>query len=219
MTRISCSASPPAISDEARAKHHASARAGHRGRFRGLTFWTPNVNLFRDPRWGRGQETYGEDPFLMSRIGTSFVRGLQGDHPRYLKAAACAKHYVVHSGPEGERHVFDAVASPKDMEESYFPAFKAMVDAGVECVMCAYNRTNGEPVCGSETLLKDVLRDRWGFTGHVVSDCWALRDFDQNHKVTADKRRIGGAGARDGDQPQLREHSSHPSSRRSSAGW
>jgi beta-glucosidase len=176
-----------AISDEARAKHHASARAGRRERYRGLTFWTPNVNLFRDPRWGRGQETYGEDPFLMSEIGTAFVRGLQGDHPRYLKAAACAKHYVVHSGPEGLRHEFDAVASPKDMAESYLPAFKALVtEAKVESVMCAYNRTNGEPACGSPTLLQEILRDEWGFQGHVVSDCWAIRDFDQHHKVTND---------------------------------
>jgi beta-glucosidase len=175
-----------AISDEARAKHHASVRAGRRDRYRGLTFWTPNVNIFRDPRWGRGQETYGEDPFLMSQIGSAFVRGLQGDDDRYLKVAACAKHYVVHSGPEGERHTFDAIATPKDMEETYFPAFKALVDAGVESVMCAYNRTNGEPACGSKTLLQDVLRKRWGFKGHILSDCWALRDFDENHKVTKD---------------------------------
>jgi beta-glucosidase len=176
-----------AISDEARAKHHASARAGRRDRYRGLTFWTPNINIFRDPRWGRGQETYGEDPFLTAAIGTSFVRGLQGDHPRYMKVAACAKHYAVHSGPEGERHTFDAIASPKDMWETYLPAFEALVvDAGVEAVMCAYNRTNGEVACGSQTLLQDILRGKWGFQGHVLSDCWAIRDFDQNHKVTKD---------------------------------
>lgn len=175
-----------AASDEARAKHHASARAGRRDRYRGLTFWTPNVNLFRDPRWGRGQETYGEDPYLMSEIGTAFVRGLQGDDPRYLKVAACAKHFVVHSGPEGLRHEFDAVATPKDMEESYFPAFKALVGAGVEGVMCAYNRTNGEPCCGSKTLLLDLLRGEWGFHGYILSDCWAIRDFDERHKVTQD---------------------------------
>ena len=175
-----------AISDEARAKHHASARAGHRDRYRGLTFWTPNINIFRDPRWGRGQETYGEDPFLTSMMGVAFVRGLQGDHPRYLKVAATAKHFVVHSGPEGDRHHFDALASKKDLEETYFPAFEALVRAGVESVMCAYNRVNGEVACGSDWLLGDVLRDRWGFAGHVVSDCWALRDFDQHHKVTGD---------------------------------
>ena len=175
-----------AISDEARAKHHASARAGHRDRYRGLTFWTPNINIFRDPRWGRGQETYGEDPFLTAEMGKALVRGLQGDHPRYLKVAACAKHYAVHSGPEGERHEFDAVVTPKDMEETYLPAFKALVDSGVESVMCAYNRVNGEPACGSETLLKKILRERWGFEGHVLSDCWALRDFDEHHEITAD---------------------------------
>jgi beta-glucosidase len=175
-----------AISNEARAKHHASARAERRSRYRGLTFWTPNINIFRDPRWGRGQETYGEDPYLTAAIGTAFVRGLQGDHPRYLKAAACAKHYAVHSGPEGDRHHFDAVVSPKDLEETYLPAFRALVDAGVEAVMCAYNRTNGAPCCGSESLLQDTLRKKWGFQGHVVSDCWALRDFDQHHQVTED---------------------------------
>lgn len=187
-----------AISDEARAKHHASARLGRRDRYRGLTFWTPNVNLFRDPRWGRGQETYGEDPFLMSEIGATFVRGLQGDHERYLKVAACAKHFVVHSGPEGERHVFDAVATPKDMEESYFPAFKALVEADVESVMCAYNRTNGEPCCGSKALLQDLLRDQWGFDGHVVSDCWAVRDFDQHHKVTQDNEESAALAVKSG---------------------
>jgi len=176
-----------AISDEARAKHHASVRAGRRDRYRGLTFWTPNVNIFRDPRWGRGQETYGEDPFLTAAIGTSFVRGLQGDDPHYLKVAACAKHYAVHSGPEGERHTFDATATPKDMWETYLPAFEALVvDARVEAVMCAYNRTNGEVACGSKTLLQDILRGKWGFQGHILSDCWAIRDFDQNHKVTKD---------------------------------
>ncbi|MBN2371644.1 MAG: glycoside hydrolase family 3 C-terminal domain-containing protein [Vicinamibacteria bacterium] len=173
-----------AIGDEARAKHHAFVQAGRRGRYRGLTFWTPNINIFRDPRWGRGQETYGEDPELTARIGAAFVRGLQGDHPRYLKAAACAKHYAVHSGPEGERHRFDAVVSLKDLRETYLHAFRALVDAGVEAVMCAYNRTNGVPCCGHKELLIDVLRDEWGFRGHIVSDCGALRDFDERHKVT-----------------------------------
>jgi len=127
-----------AISDEARAKHNASVRAGFRQRYRGLTLWTPNINIFRDPRWGRGQETYGEDPYLTARMGTAYVRGLQGDDPRYLKAAACAKHYAVHSGPEGSRHSFDAIASPKELNETYLPAFEALVGAGVEIVMCAY---------------------------------------------------------------------------------
>jgi len=175
-----------AISDEARAKHHASVRAGHRDRYRGLTFWTPNINIFRDPRWGRGQETYGEDPFLTAAMGTAFVEALQGYHPRYLKAAACAKHYAVHSGPEGLRHSFDATASPKDLNETYLPAFEALVDAGVEIVMCAYNRTNGEPCCASETLLRDTLRKDWGFGGHVVSDCGAVSDLHEGHGVTKD---------------------------------
>ncbi len=174
------------ISDEARAKHNASVRAGFRQRYRGLTFWTPNINIFRDPRWGRGQETYGEDPYLMARMGTAYVRGLQGDDDRYLKAAACAKHYAVHSGPEGLRHSFDAVATPKDMHETYLPAFEALVDAGVEIVMCAYNRTNGDPCCSSTFLLQQTLRDEWGFDGHVVSDCGAVNDLHQGHKVTKD---------------------------------
>jgi beta-glucosidase len=175
-----------AIATEARAKFNATTTQGHRGRYAGLTFWTPNVNLFRDPRWGRGQETYGEDPYLTSRIGVAFVKGLQGDHPKYMKAAACAKHYVVHSGPEGLRHEFDAVPSRKDFRETYLPAFKALVtEAKVEAVMCAYNRTFSEPCCGSSYLLQDILRNEWGFKGHIVSDCWAIRDFHENHEVTS----------------------------------
>jgi beta-glucosidase len=174
------------VSTEGRAKHHAYARKNDRGIYKGLTFWSPNVNIFRDPRWGRGQETYGEDPYLTTRLGVAFVKGLQGDHPKYLKAAACAKHYAVHSGPEADRHRFDAVASKKDMAETYLPAFKALVqEARVEAVMGAYNRTNGEPCCGSKTLLEDILRDEWGFDGHVTSDCWAISDFHLHHHVTA----------------------------------
>lgn len=173
------------VSTEGRAKHHAYARKNDRGIYKGLTFWSPNVNIFRDPRWGRGQETYGEDPYLTSRLGVAFVKGLQGDHPKYLKAAACAKHYAVHSGPEADRHRFDAIASKKDMAETYLPAFKALVqEANVESVMGAYNRTNGEPCCGSKTLLTNILRGEWGFKGHVVSDCWAVRDFHLHHHVT-----------------------------------
>lgn len=173
-----------AISTEARAKYNANVANGNRIRYAGLTFWTPNVNIFRDPRWGRGQETYGEDPYLTSILGSAFVHGLQGDHPKYLKAAACAKHYVVHSGPEKDRHVFDAVASEKDLYETYLPAFKSLVEADVEAVMCAYNRTNGEPCCGSKRLLQDILRTELGFKGHIVSDCWALVDIHIGHKVT-----------------------------------
>jgi beta-glucosidase len=174
------------ISDEARAKHNASVRAGFRDRYRGLTFWTPNINIFRDPRWGRGQETYGEDPFLTAQMGTAFVRGLQGQDPHYLEAAACAKHFAVHSGPEALRHGFDAGASPKDLQETYLPAFEALVKAGVEVVMCAYNRTNGEPCCASPDLLEKTLREKWGFRGHVVSDCGAIDDLHGGHKVTKD---------------------------------
>jgi len=173
-----------AISDEARAKHHAALRAGLRGQYQGLTFWTPNINIFRDPRWGRGQETFGEDPFLTGELGLSMVRGLQGDDPKYLKVAACAKHFAVHSGPESERHAFDARPSPKDMAETYLPAFKKLVDAGVEAVMGAYNRVFGEPACGSQRLLVDTLRRDWGFKGHVVSDCGAIDDFHNHHGVT-----------------------------------
>ncbi len=174
-----------AISDEARAKYEAAQALGNRGRYTGLTFWSPNVNIYRDPRWGRGQETYGEDPYLTSRMGVAYVKGLQGDHPTYLKAAACAKHYVVHSGPEGERHTFNATPPRKDFHETYLPAFEALVkEADVEIVMCAYNRTYGEPCCGSSFLLQDILRDQWGFDGHVTSDCWALVDFHEYHKVT-----------------------------------
>jgi beta-glucosidase len=187
-----------AVSDEARAKHHASARAGFRDRYRGLTFWTPNINIFRDPRWGRGQEAYGEDPFLTAALGVAFVRGLQGDDPRYLKAAACAKHYVVHSGPEAERHRFDAVASAQDLGDTYLPAFEALVKAGVEVVMCAYNRTNGEPCCGSPKLLQDTLRGAWGFEGHVVSDCGAVDDLHTAHKVTADRAESAAATLKGG---------------------
>lgn len=174
-----------AVSDEARAKHHAAARLGSRQQYQGLTFWTPNINIFRDPRWGRGQETWGEDPFFTGEMGAAFVRGLQGDDPRYLKTAACAKHFAVHSGPEKDRHTFDACPPRKDFEETYLPAFKRLVDEGVESVMGAYNRVYGEPCCGSELLLKTILRERWGFQGHVVSDCWAIKDFHLNHRVTA----------------------------------
>lgn len=175
-----------AISDEARAKFNVSVKNGNRSRYAGLTFWTPNVNIFRDPRWGRGQETYGEDPYLTSRIGVSFVKGLQGDHPKYLKAAACAKHYAVHSGPEASRHEFDAIPTVKDLYETYLPAFEALVKEGkVETVMGAYNRVFGAPACGSPFLLQEILRDKWGFKGHIVSDCGAIQDFHTTHNVTS----------------------------------
>ena len=172
------------IATEARAKYNAYFQEGDRDIYKGLTFWSPNVNIFRDPRWGRGHETYGEDPYLTSRLGVAFIKGLQGEG-KYLKAAACAKHFAVHSGPEGLRHEFDAQVSAKDLYETYLPAFEACVkEAHVEAVMGAYNRTNGEPCCGSKTLLHDILREKWGFDGHVVSDCWAIQDFHQFHMVT-----------------------------------
>lgn len=176
-----------AISDEARAMFNASIEKGYHQHYGGLTFWTPNINIFRDPRWGRGQETYGEDPFLTATMGVAFVKGLQGNDPNYLKVAACAKHFAVHSGPERLRHEFNALASPKDLRETYLPAFKALVDAKVEAVMCAYNRTNGEPCCANNFLLTEVLHKEWGFQGHVVSDCWAIADFysKQGHKTVA----------------------------------
>ena len=173
------------ISTEGRAKYNENIRKGDHDIYKGLTFWSPNINIFRDPRWGRGHETYGEDPYLTGRLGVAFVKGIQGNDKKYLKAAACAKHYAVHSGPESERHQFNAVASKKDMRETYLPAFGELVrEAGVEAVMGAYNRTNGEPCCGSKTLLQDILRDEWGFKGHVTSDCWAIKDFHEGHMVT-----------------------------------
>lgn len=172
------------VSTEARAKHHEFVRQGDRAIYKGLTFWSPNVNIFRDPRWGRGQETYGEDPYLTARMGTAYVRGLQGDNPTYLKVAACAKHYAVHSGPENDRHHFDARVSQRELWDTYLPAFEALVRAvNVEIVMGAYNRTNGEACCASPTLLQRILRERWGFDGHVTSDCWAIIDLYQHHKI------------------------------------
>lgn len=173
-----------AISDEGRAIHHEAARKGQRGQYFGLTFWSPNVNIFRDPRWGRGQECYGEDPVLTARLGTAFVKGLQGDHPKYLKAGACAKHYAVHSGPEKFRHSFDAKVSDFDLWDTYLPAFQALVEAGVESVMGAYNRVEGEPCCAHSRLIEEILRQKWGFKGHFLSDCWAIRDFHEGHGVS-----------------------------------
>ena len=169
---------------EGRAKYNALSAKGDRDIYKGLTFWSPNINIFRDPRWGRGHETYGEDPYLTAQLGKAYIRGLQGDG-EYLKSAACAKHFAVHSGPEAERHWFNAVPSKKDMNETYLPAFKAAVmEADVESVMGAYNAVNGYPACGSPELLEEYLRKQWNFQGHVVSDCWAIRDFHENHHFT-----------------------------------
>lgn len=168
-----------AISDEARAKFNTLSDPSERNRYRGLTFWTPNVNIFRDPRWGRGQETYGEDPYLSSMLGKAAVEGLQGPaDSKYIKTIACAKHYAVHSGPEWNRHSFDARdIDPRDLWDTYLPAFKTLVDAGVGQVMCAYNRVEGEPCCSNKRLLADILRNKWGYDKIIVSDCWAIRDF------------------------------------------
>jgi beta-glucosidase len=176
------------ISDEGRAKYHAALRRnGYTLQYQGLTYWSPNVNIFRDPRWGRGQETWGEDPFFTGEMASMFVKGLQGDHPKYLKAAACAKHYAVHSGPEKDRHTFNAIVTKRELYDTYLPAFKKLVtEAKVESVMGAYNRTLHEVCCASKLLLDDILRGEWGFDGHVVSDCMALSDFHLHHKVTED---------------------------------
>ncbi len=174
-----------AISDEARAKHHDYERKGKRLRYQGLTIWSPNINIFRDPRWGRGQETYGEDPFLTGSMAVQFVHGLQGNDPKYFKTIATVKHFVVHSGPEPERHGFDAVVNERDFRETYTPAFHMGIQqGGAYSLMCAYNRVNGEAACGSKYLLEDILRKEWGFPGYIVSDCWALDDIHKNHKVT-----------------------------------
>ena len=172
------------VAVEGRAKYNSSSSLDDRDIYKGLTFWSPNVNIFRDPRWGRGHETYGEDPYLTGELGKAYVNGVQGDG-EYMMAAACAKHFAVHSGPEALRHRFDARVSKKDLYETYLPAFEKLVtEAEVEGVMGAYNRTNGEPCCGSRTLMKDILRDKWGFQGYYVSDCWAISDFHTNHMVT-----------------------------------
>ncbi len=174
------------ISTEARAKHHEAVRNNERGIYQGLTFWSPNVNIFRDPRWGRGQETYGEDPFLTSRIAVGFVRGLQGDDPRYLKVIATPKHFAVHSGPDPQRHMFDARTSRRDLYETYLPAFEAcLTEAGAWSVMGAYNRYEGEACCASSLLLGRILRGSWKFPGYVVSDCGAINDMVEGHKIVA----------------------------------
>ncbi|MDJ1495354.1 glycoside hydrolase family 3 N-terminal domain-containing protein [Cytophagaceae bacterium DM2B3-1] len=172
-----------AISTEARAKYNLSLQQNRRIQYMGLTFWSPNINIFRDPRWGRGQETYGEDPFLTSQMGVAFIKGLQGDDPRYLKTSACAKHFAVHSGPEAGRHSFNAVVDEKDLRETYLYAFNKLVDAKVESIMCGYNRVNNEPCCTSNTLLNDILIKEWHFQGHKVTDCGALDDIWSRHKV------------------------------------
>ena len=188
-----------AISDEARAKHHEFARRGLRGRYQGLTFWSPNINIFRDPRWGRGQETYGEDPWLTARMGVAFVQGLQGDDPRYRKVDATAKHFAVHSGPEADRHHFDVRPSEQDLYDTYLPAFEALVREGrVAAVMGAYNRVYGESASASSLLLQKILRDRWGFQGYVVSDCDSIEDIYKHHKIVSTAAEAAALGVKRG---------------------
>ncbi len=187
------------ISDEARAKHHAFAATGRRDIYQGLTIFTPNINIFRDPRWGRGQETFGEDPYLTARLAVAFVRAMQGNDPKYLKVGTTAKHYAVHSGPEPVRHVFDVRPTQRDLWDTYLPAFEALVrEAHVESVMCAYNRFRGDPACASTELLGDILRKRWSFEGYVVSDCWALVDFYETHKVVRSAEEAAALGIKRG---------------------
>ena len=187
------------ISDEARVKHHEALRNRNYRRYRGLTFWSPNINIFRDPRWGRGHETYGEDPYLTGQMGIQFVRGLQGDDPKYLKLVATAKHFAVHNGPEPERHVFNAVPNTRDLWETYLPAFHDLVVTGeVYSVMGAYNRVDGESASASWMLLEDILRNQWGFDGYVVSDCGAIRDIFANHKIVNNAEEAATIGVRRG---------------------
>ena len=186
------------ISTEARAKYNLARQSKKSIWYMGLTFWSPNINIFRDPRWGRGQETYGEDPFLTSSMGVAFVKGMQGNDSRYLKASACAKHFAVHSGPEFNRHTFNAVVDEKDLRETYLYAFEKLVNAGVESVMCAYNRLNDEPCCTSSTLLGKILYDEWKFKGHLVTDCGALNDIYSRHKVMKDGAEVAAAAVKAG---------------------
>src|SRR6187200_160874 len=187
------------ISTEARAKYNMAAQSKKSIWYIGLTFWSPNINIFRDPRWGRGQETYGEDPFLTSSMGVAFVKGLQGDDPKYLKVVATAKHYAVHSGPEADRHHFDVHPAERDLHETYLPAFRALVqEAKVESVMGAYNRVNGESASGSPRLLGDILRKDWGFDGYVVSDCGAIDDIYRNHHIVDTAEGAAAIGVKNG---------------------
>ena len=187
-----------AISTEARAKYNLNKDKNPGEQYMGLSFWSPNINIYRDPRWGRGQETYGEDPYLTSQIGVAFVRGLQGNFANELKTSACAKHFAVHSGPEALRHSFDAKVDEKDLRETYLYAFQKLVENNVEAVMCAYNRVNGEPCCTGNTLLQNILRKEYGFKGHVVTDCWALEDIRSGHKIETDGAVIAAAAIKAG---------------------
>ncbi|RBL91498.1 glycoside hydrolase family 3 N-terminal domain-containing protein [Chitinophaga flava] len=186
------------IATEARAKYNIATAAGRHVQYMGLNFWTPNINIFRDPRWGRGQETYGEDPYLTATMAGAFVNGLQGDEPGKLKTAACAKHFAVHSGPEADRHSFNAIVDEKDLRETYLYAFRKLVDNHVESIMCAYNRVNSQPCCTGNTLLQDILRHEWKFRGQVVTDCWALDDIWLRHKAIPTREEVAAAAVKAG---------------------
>ena len=187
-----------AISDEARAKHHEFVKRGKRGIYQGLTFWSPNINIFRDPRWGRGHETYGEDPYLTGEMGIRFVKGLQGDNKNYLKVVATAKHYAVHSGPEPLRHEFNALVSERDLRETYLPAFRKLVtDGKVHSVMGAYNQFRDYPCCANP-ILENILRNEWGFKGYVVSDCWAIVDFYTHQGFSANAAEASAVAVKNG---------------------
>lgn len=190
-----------AISDEARAKYNEYRKFGDTEIYQGLTYWSPNINIFRDPRWGRGHETYGEDPYLTGTMGSAFIEGLQGDDSKHRKLDATIKHYAVHSGPEGERHHFNAIVNERDLEETYLWAFRYCIDhAKPSAVMGAYNLINGEPSCGSKTYLKGTLYDKWGFDGYVVSDCGAICDFDEHHKITKNQAESAALAVNNGCQ-------------------
>jgi beta-glucosidase len=194
-------------SDEGRAIHNESLRKKDYSRYTGLTYWTPNINIFRDPRWGRGQETYGEDPFLTASIGTAFVEGLQGNDPKYLKAAACAKHFAIHSGPESSRHTFDVNINDHDLWDTYLPAFKQLVvNAKVAGVMCAYNAYQGQPCCGNDKLMVNILRNDWNFKGYVTSDCGAIDDFYKTHKMFPDAESSATAAVLHGTDVECGNH-------------
>ena len=193
------SGKPILFHTEARAKYNAIRSKGGSGLYQGLTFWSPNINIFRDPRWGRGQETYGEDPYLTARIGVAFVKGLQGNDPKYLKVISTAKHFAVHSGPEPLRHKFDAWCSEQDLYETYLPAFEALIREGkAYSVMGAYNRVYNVPCCASDLLLDEILRKKWGFQGYVVSDCGAIWDMYNGHALVADAEKASVLGVKAG---------------------
>ncbi|MEW6193586.1 MAG: glycoside hydrolase family 3 C-terminal domain-containing protein [Bacteroidota bacterium] len=198
------------IADEGRAKYNDAVANNKRGIYQGITFWSPNINIFRDPRWGRGMETYGEDPYLTGQMAVQFIKGLQGDDPKYFKTIATVKHFAVHSGPEPDRHTFDAIVSEYDLRETYLPAFKTSIQKGnVQSLMCAYNRFRGDACCGNDPLLDNILRNEWGFKGYVVSDCWAISDIYQYHKLTKDASEASAISVRAGTD--LECGSSYPS--------